>query len=197
MSPSHSAPPPLALCLCLKNKYLKIKKKKRLSEGLGLFSWILGVGEGHFFKHGGIWEKGLKFQCLGLMSAFFSLTGLGVRPFPRRSRLWNYSARDGPKHWPSCDHRFVTLLPAGVHAVCHCCGWRVAGGAGPHVLQRQTGGKVSAGKHPVLATEVLFARGTHFSHSPGLKTRPHLTPVLLTSLSNIKAVMEPGWYGRF
>lgn len=81
--------------------------------------------------------------------------------------------------------------------MCDCRGWRVAGGAGPHVLQCETGGKVSAGKDPALAMEVLFARGTHFSVSLGWKARHRLTPALLTSLSDIKAVMEPGSSGRF
>lgn len=59
--------------------------------------------------------------------------------------------------------------------MCDCCGRRVAGGAGPHVLQRETGRKVSAGEDPALSTEVLFASGIHFPLSLVLKTYHPLT----------------------
>lgn len=70
--------------------------------------------------------------------------------------------------------------------MCDCRGWRVAGGAGPHVLQRETGGKVSAGKGPAGSMKVLFASmgETHFLLRLVLKTCHHLTPAFLTSLSN-------------
>ena len=38
----------------------------------------------------------------------------------------------------------------------------MVGGAGPHVLQRETGRKVSAGKDPTLFMKVLFASGIRF-----------------------------------
>lgn len=34
--------------------------------------------------------------------------------------------------------------------MCHCCGWGVAGRAGPHVLQYQTCWQVTPGKYSVL-----------------------------------------------
>lgn len=40
------------------------------------------------------------------------------------------------------------FLSPGVHAVCHVRGWRVASGAGPHVLQHQACGEVTSGKAP-------------------------------------------------
>ena len=105
--------------------------------------------------------------------------------------------KDSPKHWLFCDHHFVILLPAGVHAVCDRSGWRVAGRARPHVLQRETGRKVSAGKDPTLSMEVLLVCGIHFPLTLVLKKCHHLTPTLLTSLSNTKTVIGPGWSVRF
>lgn len=52
--------------------------------------------------------------------------------------------------WLPCDLYPVAFLPTGVHAVCDRCGWRVAGGAGPDVLQCEAGRQISAGKGPVL-----------------------------------------------
>lgn len=63
-------------------------------------------------------------------------------------------------HWPSCDPRLPALLPTGVHAVRDRCGWGVAGGAGPHVLQRETGGQVTAGE-VLCSARVLFACGVN------------------------------------
>ena len=52
-----------------------------------------------------------------------------------------------PEHHPATV--VCPSVPAGIHAVCHCCGWRVAGGAGPHVLQYQTRWQVTPGESPV------------------------------------------------
>lgn len=102
---------------------------------------------------------GLTFMCLRLFLAYFSLRRLGVRALPVLLTVeppWEGQ----PEALALCDHH-LWPLPAGVHAVCDCCGRRVAGGAGPHVLQRETGRKVSAGKVPVLFMKVLFVSGIH------------------------------------
>lgn len=62
---------------------------------------------------------------------------------PYRDIMW------GGTYLPG-DLYLFAFVPTGVHAVCDRRGWRVAGGAGPHVLQCETGRQVSAGKELVL-----------------------------------------------
>lgn len=59
--------------------------------------------------------------------------------------------------------------------MCDCRGRRVAGRAGPHVLQRETGWEVSAGKGPVLSySGSVCLWDPFFPLSLVLKTRHHL-----------------------
>lgn len=89
-------------------------------------------------------------------------------------------------HWPSCDPRLPALLPTGVHAVRDRCGRGVAGGAGPHVLQRETGGQVTAGEGSVLRGAAVCLWGQCSFHWV-LKTCDHPTHLLLSA--DIKAAI--------